>query len=56
MKVANIKVSVKMTWWLRAYLRGVGFACDLTGLEPNMDRVGWWIARGIKVELISTQQ
>lgn len=52
----SITVSIKLAWWLRLYLRAVGFACDLTGLEPNMDRVGWWVARGITVKLVDTQQ
>lgn len=56
MKTCGIKVSIKLAWWLRVYLRAVGFTCDLTGLEPNMDRVGWWVARGITVKLVDTQQ
>lgn len=39
---------LSMRWWLRAYLDCVALISNLTGLEPDWDRVGYWIGRGMK--------
>ncbi|WP_440062615.1 hypothetical protein ACTACQ_05290 [Pseudomonas syringae] len=45
----NLIVSVKICWWLRAYLCGVALMSDITGLDPDMDKVGRWLKRGVRV-------
>ncbi|MCI3945533.1 putative membrane protein [Pseudomonas syringae] len=45
----NLVVSVKVCWWLRAYLYGVALMSDLTGLKPDPDKVGIWLKRGVRV-------
>ena len=47
----SITVSVKLSWWLPAYIACVRFVSEMTGLEPDMDRVEVWIRRGIKLQL-----
>jgi len=56
MKTCSITVSIKLAWWLRAYLRGVGFISELTGLEPDPEKVSWWVERGVTIKLLDTQQ
>ena len=50
MAQATITVTVRVRWWLRLYLYGVTWCCWITGCEPNLDRVGYWIMRGVRIE------
>lgn len=51
-RVHIIQVRVGHRWWLMPYLRSVAFACWLTGTEPNIDRVAYWIKRGTYAEQV----
>lgn len=51
MKVGELMVSVKLAWWLRAYLYGVQLTSNLTGLEPDPDKVVGWVGRGVKLKV-----
>lgn len=52
MAVTQLRIRLRVAWWLRWYLSGVALAEYLTGMEPNPDRVGRWIQRAIRVEVI----
>lgn len=41
----TIKVSVK--WWMRVYINTLIALCQLTGAEPNMEHVSYWLRRGV---------
>jgi hypothetical protein len=45
-------VQLRWRWWLRWYLYGVVTMHALTGLRPDMDRVTWWIRRGLTVKVV----
>lgn len=45
----NIRVSV--AWWLRWYLAGVALMCRVTGCDPDMGRVAYWVRRSIKMRI-----
>lgn len=45
----NLVVSVKICWWLRAYLCGVALISDITGLDPDPEKVSFWLRRGVRV-------
>ncbi|WAP65466.1 hypothetical protein OZ911_08710 [Pseudomonas fortuita] len=47
MKTISVIVTVRVAWWVRWYLRGVEAAAMLTGCEPDWDRVGRWVGRGV---------
>ena len=47
MAIATINVHV--AWWVRWYVASVAAISQLTGLEPDMDKVGRWIDRGVRV-------
>jgi hypothetical protein len=51
-----VTVSIKLAWWVPAYIAGVRFMAELTGLEPDMDRVEKWIRRGIKLNTLDSQR
>jgi hypothetical protein len=51
MKVSRITVSIRLAWWLRAYLHGVRLISELTGLEPDYDKVSYWVSRGTKLKV-----
>lgn len=38
-----------MRWWLRWYLGAVVWFARATGMDPDWDRVEWWIRRGLVV-------
>ena len=44
-----VTVTISFRWWLCIYLNCVALTSRLTGLEPDSDQVGKWIARGIKL-------
>lgn len=46
---ATVTASIRLRWWLRWYLAVVVWTARVTGLEPNWDRVEWWIHRGLVV-------
>lgn len=48
-KAETITLDLHTSWWLSYYLRGVVLAAYLTGREPDMERVSWWIERGVRV-------
>jgi hypothetical protein len=51
MKTINVIVTVPVAWWVRWYLLGVKAMVMLTGCEPDLDRVGRWVARGVTVSV-----
>lgn len=52
MSTVSITVSIKIAWWVPAYLAGVRFMSELTGLEPDIDRVQAWIMRGVNLKVL----
>lgn len=42
-------VELHLAWWVPYYLRTVGFLCGLFDLEPNEERVMYWVSKGIRV-------
>lgn len=48
-EILSVQVAVKHKWWLKYYLAGVLFMRQVTGLEPNEERLVRWILRGIRV-------
>lgn len=44
---ATVTASVRLRWWLRWYLAGVVWTARAMGLEPDWERVEWWIRRGL---------
>lgn len=51
-KSVQITVTVRASWWLRLYLSGVVLCAQMTGLEPDWQKVQKVVRRGLtfKVE------
>lgn len=47
----EITVSIEVAWWISWYLTGVSLTAWLTGMEPDMEKVGTWVARSIRVRV-----
>ena len=48
---ATITFTVSLAWWVMPYVRTVALLCQMLDVEPNIDRVGYWLGQGIKVKL-----
>jgi len=48
-KDLELRVAVKVAWWVRPYLFVVAAWCVLTRTEPNLERVSRVLSHGIKV-------
>jgi hypothetical protein len=40
-------VQLRVRWWLKWYIRSVVLFAGMTGLEPNLDRVEFWVRRAL---------
>lgn len=44
-----VVVQFRVRWWLKWYIKSVVLVANLTGLEPNWDRVLYWAGRAVFV-------
>jgi hypothetical protein len=49
---ASITLHVSIAWWLRFYLSGVAIVAQLTGLEPDWQRVEAAVLRGCRLRVL----
>jgi hypothetical protein len=47
----QITIGVSIAWWLRWYLSGVALMCKMSGGEPRLDRVAYWVGRSIRMRI-----
>lgn len=47
--MATMTLTIKRSWWVMPFLFGVQLCSWLTGLEPDIERVGTTLAKGFKV-------
>ncbi|MBC7201922.1 MAG: hypothetical protein H5U29_00165 [Pusillimonas sp.] len=50
MATNQIKVQIKLAWWIRWYLMGVVLMARLTGQQPDPERIGYWVAKAARVK------
>jgi len=48
-RTKTVTMQVRVRWWVKHYLAAVALGCYLTGRQPNVDRVSWWLDRGIRL-------
>lgn len=46
---ATLTLKVSVAWWIKPYLYCVALMCFITRQEPNMDKVGYWVGKAIKI-------
>lgn len=44
----NLTITIKRSWWVMPYLYGVQLFSELTGMEPDYDKVAATALRGLK--------
>jgi hypothetical protein len=49
--VGRIVVKIRVSWWLRMYLRGLVIFCRLHGTEPNWEKVQAKVKAGVRVSV-----
>lgn len=47
MSASVMCIEIRVAWWLFPYLNTVRVLCYLLGVEPNMDRVDYWVRKGL---------
>lgn len=45
-------IKIRIAWWLKWYLYGVITMSKITGLTPDWKKVGRWVVRSVKSEVI----
>ena len=51
---AKVTLKPKISWWLNyLYLPLVRFLSMVTGLEPDKEKLEFWIRKGIKIKIES---
>lgn len=48
--MTKITVKVRIAWWVKPYLRTVLFLCWVFNAEPDMEKVGYWVKKGLYLE------
>ncbi|WP_273861937.1 hypothetical protein [Pseudomonas sp. LA5] len=52
---STLTVTIRMAWWVKPYLYGVLLTARLTGRQPDPDRVGAWVQRGMTMTMSETK-
>lgn len=48
--MSEVTVKVRIAWWVKPYLRTVLFLCLVFNAEPDMERVRYWVQKGVYLE------
>lgn len=51
----TLTVATRWRWWFRFYLVALRLGVGVTGIEPNWERVEWWIRRGLVAHARDTE-
>ena len=49
MACMTLTITIKRAWWVTPYLYGVQWFSELTGMEPDYDKVAATALRGLKL-------
>lgn len=47
----TVTLRLRRAWWLTPYFWMVAAMCAITGCEPNMERVTYWVNKALSVEI-----
>lgn len=48
--MAMLTFKVRIAWWLKPYFYVLATISAITGMEPNYERVNYWIKRAVTVK------
>lgn len=51
MACMTLTITIKRAWWVMPYIYGVHLLSELTGMEPDYDRVAETALRGFRLVL-----
>lgn len=51
MSSVELKVSVKLSWWVRYYVCSVLLFAQMTGKRPDLDKVMYWVGKGVSLKV-----
>lgn len=54
-RLTTVTFTIRFSWWVKPYLCGVLLMSRLTGLQPDPDRVGAWVKRGMTMKMSETK-
>lgn len=49
MATQGIRITISVAWWWRWYVGSVALASYLTGLSPDIGKVGHWARRAVRL-------
>lgn len=49
----TVRIEVRMAWWLGPYLAGITLPCWLTGVEPDLQKVGRTMRRALRTRVVA---
>lgn len=49
--MTTIAFKVRVSWWVKPYIRAVGVFCAITGLQPDTDKISQTVMRGMRLEV-----
>lgn len=49
-RISEIKMQIRIAWWLKWYLLGVRLTMELTGCDPDWRKVDFWIGRAVTLK------
>lgn len=47
----TVTIQMRLAWWVRPYLGSVVLFARLTGMEPDMAKVGAMVQRGLRTRV-----
>lgn len=50
-KIHMLTARVSFAWWWKPYICGVILASWLTGMQPDPERVGYWMKRAARIHI-----
>lgn len=51
MAKCKIRCVVRWAWWWRLYVSGVLLMVQITGREPNYEKIRYWSTRAVRVSV-----
>lgn len=51
MAKVTIRATIKVAWWWAYYSACVRFMADVTGMQPNPERVHYWASKATTIKM-----
>jgi len=49
----TVRIEVNMAWWLRPYLAAITLICWMSGMEPDLQKVGRTMRRALRTRVVA---